>query len=669
MSFSLREFAHLQVPLQVILSATSNFAVENIIVHGGLGKLYKGKLQRQDQWIDIVARRLEGINGQGDFELWTEISMLSSLKHEHLVSVIGFCDENDEKIIIYEHAGHGCLDQHLSNPALTWSQRLQICLGVAHALAYIHYDVVHGDISISNVLVDNDGEAKVFGFGLSTKYPGNWEHCVLFSHYFEKSSYRDPVHTNTRSVTPKYDVYSFGVLLYDVLCGKKPMITDYSVKEKLDEMIDPDLRKQMDPQSLNILSKLADSCLYQQCMLRPSMDQIVKELENALELLKKPENLVRQPSFLIIRYNITVYLLTSVVVTIVLQEHPTSADEAISNILMREKMKHLKISLSAIKSAINKFNSYIGSGGYGKVYKAELDHLDMENISSSDWKSGNELPKKRSIVAIKHILKRLAGEDGIPAEIETLALCKHPNIVSLLGFCSEDHEMFLIFEFASKGSLENCLEKNKMANVTWAQRIQICLGVARGLNYLHANLEGKRMILHRDVKSANILLDEKWNAKVADFGLSKFNPAGHTLMSAFATKHIVGTEVYTDPEYMSTGIYGKASDIYSFGVVLFEILSGRMAYDSIYKVGNNKGLAIVARQRYVKGTIKELIDPNLMEEDNEHIFTIHKGPNQKSLDTFTKIAYECLSETQNKRPKMEAIIKQLEAALYYQVSE
>ncbi|KAI7750130.1 hypothetical protein M8C21_010215 [Ambrosia artemisiifolia] len=386
MYFALHEFADLQIPLEDVLSATSNFADENILVHGGVGKLYRGQLKLRGQSIDIVARRLEGIYGQGEIELWTEISMLSSLKHKNLVSIIGFCYENDEKIIIYEHAGHGCLDQHLSDPALTWSQRLQICIGVAHALTYIHYDVVHGDIRSSNILIDKDWEAKVFGFGLSTKYPENWEHRFLFCHYFETSAYRDPVYTNTLGMTPKYDVYSFGVLLYNVLCGGKPLAIDYGVKGTLDDMIDPHLRKQIDTQCLTIFLKIAYSCLNRHCVQRPSMDDIVKALENVLELQRKPENL----------------------------ENSTHADEAISsNILTKENIERLKIPLSDIRSATNNFHhtSCIGSGGFGMVYKAELDHLDIQNISSSDWENNKELPKKRSVVAIKRIFNQ-EGEEG-----------------------------------------------------------------------------------------------------------------------------------------------------------------------------------------------------------------------------------------------------------------
>ncbi|KAM0028482.1 putative protein kinase RLK-Pelle-CrRLK1L-1 family [Helianthus debilis subsp. tardiflorus] len=287
MSFSFREFARLYIKHEDISSATNNFASENIIGLGGAGKLYKGKLKKNGKLIDIVAWRLEGIHGQGEIGLWTEISMLSIRRHENLAFVIGFCDQNSEKIIIYQHTVHECLDKYLGDPSLTWSKRMKICLGVARALNYIHYDAIHCGLSSSKVFIGNDGEAKVFGFGLSTRYPGNWMHRLLLSHFSDASAKS----RDFERVTPKYDVYSFGLLLYEVLCGGTPMSKDYGVNEKLDETINLDLRKQMNSQSITILSILIDDCLNQQPMCRPTMADVVNKLENMLVLQKEPEDL------------------------------------------------------------------------------------------------------------------------------------------------------------------------------------------------------------------------------------------------------------------------------------------------------------------------------------------------------------------------------------------
>ncbi|MFS8008590.1 putative protein kinase RLK-Pelle-CR4L family [Helianthus anomalus] len=225
--------------------------------------------------------------------------------------------------------------------------------------------------------------------------------------------------------------------------------------------------------------------------------------------------------------------------------------------------------------------------------------------------------------------------------------------------------MILVYEFAFNGSLADYLVRSDTPILTWAQRLKICLDIAEGIRYLHTDMEGKPRIIHRDIKSDNILFDENMNAKLADFGLSKSHPTNQQ-PSTIHSKNIAGTELYIDPEYSATGKYKRESDIYSFGVVLFEILSGRVAYDSVYTKENDLGLAPVARRRFSEGTVKELIDPKIIEEDDGRIFTLNRRPNQDSFNTFSKIAYRCLAETQAKRPTIDVVIKELQNALKFQ---
>ncbi|KAK9062342.1 hypothetical protein SSX86_019528 [Deinandra increscens subsp. villosa] len=616
--------AHERYKLKEILPATNNFSHENLITEGALGRVYKGYLLSGNK--NVIVQRLDCKYGQGD-ELHTEISMVKSLRHKNIVSFPRFCDENNEKIIIYE-AYHGTLNQHLSDPTLTWSQRLQICLGVARALNHIHYDVIHCDINSSKIILDEEWEPKIYGFELSTKYPQSWRHRLLFSRYF-----------NTNNLTPKYDVYSFGVVLLEVLCGRKPVITNDGVNEEVEEMIDPNLRKQMDTQTFTLFTSIAYKCLNQQPVQRPTMDHIVKELEEVLEL--QWEHAAN------------------------LKQHSNVVEESTSSNML--KMDFLKIPLREIRRATNGFDRacFVGSGGYVDVYRAELDILSIGGLSSKEEKGKDEFPKITKTVAIKRISSRAdeQGKQGFLTEIELVTSCKHPNIVSLLGFSREAGEMIIVYEYAFKGSLSDYLVS--MGVLTWAQRIQICLDVAHGINYLHTDIQGKPRIIHRDIKSDNILLDENLNAKLADFGLSKCHPTNQH-RSTIISKNIAGTTLYMDPEYLATNKYKRESDIYSFGVVLFEVLSGRVAYDSIYMNENDLGLAPIARRRFNEGTLKELIDPRMIEDNDDHIFTLNKGPNQDSFHTFSKIAYQCIAETQVKRPTIEVVIEELQKALRVQ---
>ncbi|KAI3511234.1 hypothetical protein L1887_18381 [Cichorium endivia] len=395
----------------------------------------------------------------------------------------------------------------------------------------------------------------------------------------------------------------------------------------------------MHPQSFKIFSETAYCCLKPQRSQRPNIDQIVIKLEEALEYQWKHEN--------------PVY----------------SMVEGTSKSYKGKNLEHLEIPLADIEKATENFAKkyLVGSGTYGDVYKAELDHFDSKKSLLLEVNKG-KLQKKRSTVAIKRILNRedKQGEQGFLAEIEMLTSCNHPNIVSLLGFCDEGRHMILVYEHASNGSLDDYLgSTGSLTNLTWVQRIKICIDVARGLNYLHTKIEDNRRIIHRDIKSGNILLEQNWQAKIADFGLSKFRPENQP-MNTLYTENIAGTHVYLDPEYDTKGKLKNESDIYSFGVVMFEMLSGRFANDQIYTKENSNGIAPVARQCFNEGTINEMIDPRLMEEAHENIFVVNKGPDQDSLDAYAKIAYQCVAESQVNRPTAEVIIKKLEEALSFQ---
>nr|GEV63748.1 UDP-glucose:glycoprotein glucosyltransferase [Tanacetum cinerariifolium] len=164
----------------------------------------------------------------------------------------------------------------------------------------------------------------------------------------------------------------------------------------------------------------------------------------------------------------------------------------------------------------------------------------------------------------------------------------------------------------------------------------------------------------------NNLLGDNWVAKIGDFGLSELNNTnqqGRTLVASI----IIRTEVQLDPEYASTSKLNKKSDIYSFGVILFELVCGRLAYDNTYHVDNEKGLPSVTRRHINYGTLKEMVDPKMLESD-ESMFMLHGGLNQESLDTFLEIAYQCFEDTQAKSPTMEVDIKELEKAIRFQKS-
>ncbi|KAM0070308.1 putative protein kinase RLK-Pelle-CrRLK1L-1 family [Helianthus debilis subsp. tardiflorus] len=226
---------------------------------------------------------------------------------------------------------------------------------------------------------------------------------------------------------------------------------------------------------------------------------------------------------------------------------------------------------------------------------------------------------------------------GIPKflkEIRTLSGYMHENIVSLLGFCYQGDEMILVYEHVSRGSLDRYLDS---PHLTWSQRLKIYLHAAKGLRYLHDPRETHQRLIHYDVKSANILIDEQWNAKVSDVGLSIMGSANE--QNSVVVTVAASTHGYCDPQYAMTHTLTKESDVYSFGL------------DS-------------------KGHVKEILVTTWIKsyEQNKLNDIIFKDPTiqplvQSALEIFSDIAYQCLKESRADRPKMAEVVAELERSL------
>ncbi|GKC41596.1 kinase-like domain, phloem protein 2-like protein, partial [Tanacetum coccineum] len=309
----LKDLSHLKLSFQDIKSATNNFAQENIISEFRFGRIRKGRLLHSEQLIDIIVKRFYFENVKDESKkFWTEILMLSSLKHKNLVSLIGFYEDVDNKIIIYKKEANESLEKYLSDETFTWMQRLKICVGVANALSYLHYDpgrdfsVIHCNIRSSNILLDDDEwEPKLSGFELSLKNTVTRRHRILLTRDAIENIYLDPKYKKSGGVTHKSDIYSFGVVLFEVLCGRSAVLPDEEsgegllsqlAKSRLDDMIDPHLREQMDPETFKIFSEIAYYCVQEERAKRPHIDQVVNRLEKALQLQWKRENPVDRTS-------------------------------------------------------------------------------------------------------------------------------------------------------------------------------------------------------------------------------------------------------------------------------------------------------------------------------------------------------------------------------------
>ncbi|VFQ84145.1 unnamed protein product [Cuscuta campestris] len=287
--------------------------------------------------------------------------------------------------------------------------------------------------------------------------------------------------------------------------------------------------------------------------------------------------------------------------------------------------------LRDLELATNRFSAdnVIGEGGYGVVYKGRLVN-------------GTE-------VAVKKLLNNLGqAEKEFRVEVEAIGHVRHKNLVRLLGYCIEGVHRMLVYEYVNNGNLEQWLHggMRQHGTITWEARMKVLLGTAKALAYLHEAIEPK--VVHRDIKSSNILIDDNFNSKVSDFGLAKLLDSGESHI----TTRVMGTFGYVAPEYANTGMLNEKSDIYSFGVLLLEAVTGRDPVD-YSRPANEVNLVEWLKMMVGQRRSEEVVDPNL-----------EVKPSTRCLKRALLVALRCVEPDSEKRPKMSQVVRMLEADEY-----
>ncbi|KAG4192817.1 hypothetical protein ERO13_A07G181180v2 [Gossypium hirsutum] len=313
-----------------------------------------------------------------------------------------------------------------------------------------------------------------------------------------------------------------------------------------------------------------------------------------------------------------------------------------------------RFSLDEIRVATNNFDSHlvIGTGGSAVVYKGLFDD-------------------GASVFAVKYFLlgsSRQKTLEDFRNEMQLLCQLRHQHILTLIGFCDEaEDEKVIVFNYMSNGSLFDHLHGTRYDPLPWKQRLEICIGAARGLHYLHVG--AKRAVIHRDIKTKNILLDDLKVSKIADFSLSKIGP--FSLSNApiriqlppldeieleTSRTRLFGTLGYVAPElFIDTTLVTEKSDVYSFGVVLLEVLCGRKAIKFDAEDHNHRYIISWVNEHLKNGSIYQMMDPYL------------EGQIAPScLQKFLDIALSCVHVGEHKRPALGEVEVTLEVALELQ---
>ncbi|KAK7260312.1 hypothetical protein RIF29_26266 [Crotalaria pallida] len=289
-----------------------------------------------------------------------------------------------------------------------------------------------------------------------------------------------------------------------------------------------------------------------------------------------------------------------------------------------------KFSLRELQVATDSFNNknVLGRGGFGKVYKGRL--------------------ADGSLVAVKRLKEERSqgGELQFQTEVEMISMAVHRNLLRLLGFCMTTTERLLVYPFMSNGSVASCLRERTESQppLDWPKRKHIALGSARGLAYLHDHCDPK--IIHRDVKAANILLDDEFEAVVGDFGLAKLMDYKDT----HVTTAVRGTIGHIAPEYLSTGKSSEKTDVFGYGVMLLELITGQRAFD-LARLANDDDVMLLD---WVKGLLEHKKFETLVDAD------LQGNYDEEGVENLIQVALLCTQGSPVERPKMSEVVRMLE---------
>ncbi|VFQ78429.1 unnamed protein product [Cuscuta campestris] len=324
-------------------------------------------------------------------------------------------------------------------------------------------------------------------------------------------------------------------------------------------------------------------------------------------------------------------------------DHPLSSSEE-GQILPHPNLR--VFTFAELRAATRNFrnDTLLGEGGFGKVHKGWL--LDTRGGGNSSSSSSSKSGGSGTAIAVKKLSSEsLQGYEEWESEVNFLGCLSHPNLVKLIGYGWDERELLLVYEFMQKGSLENHLfgRGSAVQPLPWEIRLRILIGAARGLAFLHTS---EKQVIYRDFKASNILLDGSYNAKISDFGLAKYGPSAS---QSHLTTRVMGTEGYAAPEYVATGHLYVKSDVYGFGMVLVEMLTGLRAIDPNRPREQQTLVNWIRPHLANRRKLKDRMDSRLG----------GRYPSGAALQ-IAQLALSCLGSEPKMRPSMKQVVQTLE---------
>lgn len=527
--------------------------IGDLIGQGVTGKTYKAK------WRGLIVAMKELVHNSKEDQISKELQHIIRVRHPSLVLFLGICFPSQNKVaLMSQYMERGNLSTVLKDKdvELNWGSRITMALEVARAMNYLHCCkpiILHKCLNSINILVNNELSAKVSDYGLDS---------------VRKAAKKTGTMTQPKWIAPEVfkkgkeskesDVYSFGIILWEILTRSAPYHTYGKINahnnvkfiKDVTNGLRPDIPQQMPAKCTELLN----ACWNQDPKQRPSFEDVVHSLD-MLSDMKISDDEVNNFTILDIK--------------VAKETDGKDWKQEAQNKPWMVKWDEITL------------DDVIGHGSFGQVY------------------AGQFRGKK---VAIKKLTSKTVKNTHFKEfvhELNIMCSLRHPNTVLFIGACLDEGNMCILMEYCEKGNLFEILHDHAQP-IDYNRIIKTMTEIAEGVMYLHSN---KPPILHRDLKSLNILIDEYWNVKVSDFGLTDFKP------DVEGNSHIqLGTPFWLAPEAMENQQFSEASDVYSFGMIIWEMFTRQIPFPNMNP--HQAALAVISEDK--RPDIPKFVPPNFV---------------------------------------------------------
>ncbi|KAF7833626.1 Proline-rich receptor-like protein kinase PERK2 [Senna tora] len=679
-----------------IHAATNGFSVENSLSEGGNGSFFKGQLECE---LKIVVKQHQLTDSQVKKQVMSEVQLILKARHKNVAMLLGSSMKESHFLAVYEHACNGSLEKYLSREScrpLSWRERVKVAVGLSRGLKYLHHNnIIHGSIKPSNILLNHDFEPMLgdFGFGKTKREPKK--------SYKDKSSgnsgYMAPEYLESGKLSAKADVYSFGIVLLELISGQratdkipggknlagwaKPLLGG----KKYSQLVDPNVRNSYEEEQLRWLAEVIEHCLRKNPKDRLSMNMAVSLLQDITDTEEgaviedlspavsnstcsvsdttcsqgqtKPDQQTKEEQINDMISNNHMKDLTKVDELSENEEHihsnnsqivetkvdPPNHDQELESNSIRNDTPVCEVILDSSTSLSCIICKSIRPNlRYRKDFTySELESATEEFSVQNSLSEGGNGPAFRGILDCKmkvfvkiYQISSSQEEKMFKSEAELLNKAMHKNVVMFLGTCTEKNQQMIVYEYACNGSLDQYLPGGSCRPLTWRERVKIAIGASRGLKYLH-----EISIIHGSIKPSNILLTHEFEPLLGDFGFGKGVKKSHR------DKNGSNFE-YSAPEYLESGKISTKADVYSLGVVLLELITGRKASE---KLSGGKSLVQWAKPLLKGKKYQQLIDSK-----------INNSYKENQLHWLFHVTEQCLRKNPKERLSMNMVVSALQ---------